>query len=449
MLKLTPEALQKYNLQRPKNSTYQGCWAAHRSMYLGLRGNVSACCYNKTYFIGKYPYQTLEEIWFGEKRKQLNRELKKYNFELGCHGCHELIVSGNFKGLPAKNFDFLPDADAGYPTKMDFELSNECNLECIMCRGEFSSAIRKNREKLPKIPTPYGEDLVEQLKPFIPHLKNCHFLGGEPFLIPIYMNIWETMNRLNPTINISIQTNGTILSERIKRILDSMPFDISISLDSLEKENYEKIRKNGKFEKLMKNLEYFSSYCQRKNTNFHLSFCPMPQNWHELPNFVHFANSKKSKLFFNTVYYPLSCSFQSLSKQELDSIVSQLENQNLPRNNDFERFNALAYDQVVQLIEYWSAETVLLKHDTFNSYRNNLLEYIQSQQPEQDAVSLFDEIWSKLDFVLKTAEIKGRKLEAEKLLMTVSYKAIYENVPTMTREHTLHLFKSFIMPINE
>jgi MoaA/NifB/PqqE/SkfB family radical SAM enzyme len=75
------------------------------------------------------------------------------------------------------------------PKVMEFELSNECNLECVMCNGSFSSSIRKNREKLPPIISPYNDDFVNELDAFIPHLTDAKFLGGEPFMIEIYLKI--------------------------------------------------------------------------------------------------------------------------------------------------------------------------------------------------------------------------------------------------------------------
>jgi MoaA/NifB/PqqE/SkfB family radical SAM enzyme len=74
---------------------------------------------------------------------------------------------------------------------MELEIENTCNLECVMCIGELSSAIRKNRDKLPPIKSPYNEAFVEQLEEFIPHLKELRFNGGEPFLINSVFRIFE------------------------------------------------------------------------------------------------------------------------------------------------------------------------------------------------------------------------------------------------------------------
>ena len=114
------------------------------------------------------------------------------------------------------------------------------NLECIMCYGNFSSSIRKNREKLPSTPTVYDEKFLESLDPIIPDLKYVKFLGGEPFLINIYYEVWERIIECNPNCLIDVQTNGTILNDRVKDILERGNFRIGVSLDSLKKETYER-----------------------------------------------------------------------------------------------------------------------------------------------------------------------------------------------------------------
>jgi MoaA/NifB/PqqE/SkfB family radical SAM enzyme len=226
MEQLPSRPLRKYNRQRPRAHRKHICVAPLNSMYMGMRGRVSVCCVNKPYLIGRFPGQSLKEIWFGEKLKRIREHLARHDFSLGCQNCKEGILAGNYTGLASLAYDNagLPNTQ-GFPTKIDFELENTCNLECVMCKGEFSSAIRKNREKLPPIPSSYGPELVEQLKEFLPHLRYTRFAGGEPFMVTRYLEIWELMARENPNIQVSIQTNGTFLTPRIRKIMDNLPLE--------------------------------------------------------------------------------------------------------------------------------------------------------------------------------------------------------------------------------
>lgn len=453
----TGDQLIEYNGQRPPESQSMACWAPIKSLYFGFRGNTSVCCFNKIHVVGKYPDLTIREIWDSAKRKEITQKLARNDFSLGCMGCEELIVAKNFKALPAKNFDTLPIIRADYPSKMDFELSNECNLECLMCRGEFSSSIRKNREKLPPIKSAYDSNFVDQLEEFIPYLENSHFLGGEPFLVPIYLDIWERMVTINPKVRISIQTNGTILTDRIKRIIHSMNFDIAVSIDSIEEENYRIIRKNGEWKKVLPNIHFFREYCRERDTHFHISYCPMIQNWKELPAVVKFANELDCNIFFNTVFHPKSCSISSLSSSEISEIVAVLSEITLPSSTKIEDDNRLSFLQVVNHFELWQKEALEREEISeqtgstpdLPSYFIGLKTYLSENNDTsiEEQVDIYEDIKAKLNYIIDVAAENNLQETATGHILTMDYKTIVQSLPQMDREHALYLFKSFVTPL--
>jgi radical SAM protein with 4Fe4S-binding SPASM domain len=172
-----------YNKSRYNKDFSSLCFAPSVNMLFSQTGEVQVCCHNMEYVIGKYPEQSISEIWNSKKAEKLRDEMKSYRLYEGCKICKADIVLGAFDEVAAKHFDSLP-RNKNYPTMMEFLISNTCNLECIMCKGEYSSLIRQNREKLPPIQTPYDEVFVEQLREFIPYLHETRFSGsGEAFLM--------------------------------------------------------------------------------------------------------------------------------------------------------------------------------------------------------------------------------------------------------------------------
>lgn len=162
--------------------------------------------------------------------------MKDYSLFKECNICKADLEIGAFDEVSAKHFDSLP-IHPSYPTMMEFLLTNTCNLECVMCKGEFSSLIRQNREKLPPIANVYDDAFISQLRPFIPHLREVRFSGsGEAFLIDANYKIWDMILEINPQCLIMVQTNGTVLNSRIKDLLIRGNFQIGVSLDSLKKE---------------------------------------------------------------------------------------------------------------------------------------------------------------------------------------------------------------------
>lgn len=363
------EVVTAYNDVRACRDKRSLCHAPGYSLYFGRDGLVSACCYSRPNALGRYPDQSIAQIWFGDKRKELRGQMRRNILPKGCEICADQLRAGNFKGLLAGQFDSLAAMDtfatqlmsllrtpAAYPSRMEFELSNKCNLECSMCNGFFSSSIRSNRERLPALPQVYDAQFVEQLRPFVPHLTDAKFLGGEPFLVDLYYEIWELFIENNPTCNISITTNATVYTEKVKRVLEKLNCQIVVSLDSLTKDTYESIRKNAVFSRTLTNLEAFTAINRGKGKRLTLAICPMVSNWHELPEILSYANSRGMRVFFNTVISPKSQSLKYLTSRKQGEIIAFLRQSPKPSSDPQEAHNYAALDGVCQQLQLWRDE---------------------------------------------------------------------------------------------
>ncbi len=352
---LTEGTLREYNRARPLGPQEKICYAPFKNLYFGWGGQAVACCYNRQHVLGVYPQQSIHDIWFGEKADELRRRLENNDLSQGCEGCLQMLLAGNFDAAKSKQYDEIPLNANRYPSAMEFELSNVCNLECTMCSGDHSSLIRENREKRAPLPVVYDQAFVEQLEEFIPHLSEVKFYGGEPFLIDIYYQIWERIMAIKPDIRITVQTNGTILNNRVKNILAKTNFHIGISLDSLQKDTYENIRVNAKFDRVMENLRWFREYAREKGTFFGISVCMMRQNWQEAPDFIRFCNELECQVYFHTVFYPLSSSIHAMPQNELLDIVTYLQGFTFPKETPVQQKNSLHYRNFVQHVVFWAA----------------------------------------------------------------------------------------------
>ena len=363
---LDRDLLTKYNKTRETENKNLFCHAPFTSLNFEQNGHITVCCYNRKYILGTYPDDTLQKIWYGSRAVEFRKEMKKNVLPLGCDICHNQFQNKNFGGLRARFYDVL--AEKVYPEEggrftpmpkvMEFEISNVCNLECTMCNGYYSSSIRKNREHLPPLKSPYDGVFVEQLEAFIPHLTQAKFLGGEPFLIKTYYGIWDLIIRLNPAMEISITTNGTILNDRVKGVLEKLKAHMILSIDSLEPVSYERIRVGARFDQVMENIKYFRDYVRRKSTNMIFAVCPMQDNWREIPHFLEFCNAQGIRLFFNTVLHPEEASFRTMSYDELNEIVEYLKGFDLVEDTDVHQYNNTNYlDLIQQILGYQQDRT--------------------------------------------------------------------------------------------
>jgi MoaA/NifB/PqqE/SkfB family radical SAM enzyme len=372
---LTEEILKRYNATRISANKRLSCHAPFVNLNFEQNGNVRACCYNTSHILGKWPQQSITEIWQGKKAEELRSYIRQNNFGGGCIECGKMIETGNHQGVRARYYDEFASGffdnlrqtltgKINFPRVMEFELSNQCNLECVMCNGYFSSSIRKNREHLPPIVSPYNESFVDELEAFIPHLTDAKFLGGEPFMIDIYLSIWERIRKINPNIRIHITTNGTFLNNRVKELLEGLRAGIIISIDSVNRETYSKIRVNGNYDKVMENVAYFMDYTKRKNTFISIAACPILHNWKELPEMLEFCLAKNIALYFNAVFTPVELSLREQPIESLREMIGFLENYPLPAlsgNPQSPRnLSIKAYKDFILQLKGWLTEREIL-----------------------------------------------------------------------------------------
>jgi MoaA/NifB/PqqE/SkfB family radical SAM enzyme len=315
------------------------CYAPFVGMSFDMSGAVSVCAFTRTMPIGQVGEIPLIEMWRGAEIRALRDAVVRDDLAHACTRCAEEIAGGNLTGSLAAGFDrFTAEREPAWPVRMEFALSNACNLQCVMCAGEFSSSIRAHREGLPALPQRYGEEFIEELTPFLAHLDQARFLGGEPFLAEVNFRIWERMIDLGLRVECNVTTNGTQWSPRVERVLDALPFSIGISIDGARAETVEAIRVGVDHGRLLANVARFADYRDRTGSSLSLTYCLMVPNAAEFVEFLVFAERLGCDVFVNTVRQPPEYSLYLLPADELRAVVGGLERERaahadrIPRN---------------------------------------------------------------------------------------------------------------------
>ncbi len=155
---LPKEILQEYYEQYGKDKVF--CRAPFNSLYFFKNGDVAACCINRNHFIyNSYRTHSLNEIINSDRRKQLQKHIRKHNLNLGCSICQNEMMSKNFSNVLA-TFYRKQKMKKHQITRIDFELSNNCNLDCIMCFRGYGSAY-----------SAYDDKFLQELRPFLNKIK--------------------------------------------------------------------------------------------------------------------------------------------------------------------------------------------------------------------------------------------------------------------------------------
>jgi MoaA/NifB/PqqE/SkfB family radical SAM enzyme len=328
------------------------------------------------------------EIWNSDEAKKLRAHMSYNDLDYGCQHCKYFFEKKKFSNLKPFVFDKYSSLNSEHlPTVLEFELSNECNLECQMCSGEVSSSIRKNRDKLPPIAMPYDEKFVEQLEVFIPQLKEAKFFGGEPFLISIYYDIWEKMLSMNPNIKFFVITNGSHWNNKIASLLERGHFDIAISIDGLSKEKQESIRKNSNFEKVIENIHRFNEYVLKNDRHLSLSFTVQKDNWEDFPKMIEFCNEIKAHVYVSYLEWPVHYAISNFSVEELEKIKNYLYKFSFPDRTTYQKHNQKCFEDFKNYVDNFIHQH---EQKTYLEYRFG--EVIKRDSPIESSSSYIEEL---------------------------------------------------------
>ena len=334
------------------------CDAPARNLYFSATGAVGPCWIQLGHLDERWsPERSILDIGRGPAFQGLRDALEAGEHPGACGRCAADVAQG--VDPLARVYDGELDPD-GMPATLELELSNVCNLECVMCQGDLSSKIRRNREHRPPLISPYDDSFVEQVAELAPHLQQVRFSGGEPMLHPIVHRIAARLAESRPDLRLMVSTNGTVVNDKVRRLLATTPIDINVSFDSLRADRYEAIRIGGDHARLMANLELFRANAQERGGLVTINTNPMRANWDEMADFVRWCDARGFWLSYNTVLHPEELSLRTLPAGELDHVHRTLAGQVLaPPPSGHEEVgahNRRAYDDLLRQIEGWVEE---------------------------------------------------------------------------------------------
>lgn len=188
------------------------------------------------------------------------------------------------------------------PRIMLVSLTNRCNLKCPMCATREESNCWDIPEKFKKY-------IIKNL----PNLELITWQGGEVFLYKGFEELFLEAAK-NKYLKQIIITNGLLLSEHwINLLIKASYLDLTISVDSIEKDTYEKMRLGAKFEVLLDNLTHLKSARQQYKPNITLTMriTVSDENVYSLKKMMDFA---KEYQFDIVILSPLDIEQHSFTK---------------------------------------------------------------------------------------------------------------------------------------
>ena len=313
------------------------CAAPFVTLEFGAYGMVQACCANALYPVGDVRHQTIQEIWDGFRVNQLRDAFRRGDLGPGCGVCRFRLLHtpGELPRNYYDNFGFAGGDTPEWPSILTFSLHNTCNLACVMCGGDESSKIRSVRDRLPPLPHVYGDEFFAQLPPFLEHCDFADFVGGEPFLVREHERVWDLLLEHGPHVRCSVTTNGTVWNDRVERVLGELDFQVTVSVDGVTRETFEKIRVGASFDEVYRNIDRFQEYTAARDRPFTICWSLVRDNWSELPAMLRWCEGRGIPLKVQTVM-DLEFGVQRAPLDELRHIVATFQAEDAALSRDLE-----------------------------------------------------------------------------------------------------------------
>jgi len=135
------------------------------------------------------------------------------------------------------------------PIRLWLDLTSHCNLRCVMCPNK-----KLEKEDKGYMDFELFKKIIDEASSFIFDVNLNH--RGESLLYPDLTKAIEYVK--NHNLFARLHTNGTLLDEKLSLSIIELGLDrLSFSFDGYTKENYEKIRIKGNFDKILENIVRF------------------------------------------------------------------------------------------------------------------------------------------------------------------------------------------------
>ena len=186
--------------------------------------------------------------------------------------------------------------DGKFFLKIDF--SNKCNLKCVMCNSQRSTAWRKDEQKLSVLLPDFDfgmlppDDMDDKFWLELPlsfwrNLGAIEVSGGEPLYHSQFIDFLEFLIEYVPKMLLRIITNGTLLDDRILNILSRFKrAEILVSVDGWRDDIYQYARggKQHELAKVKENILKFHKVVSKTSivdTNHPITYDqkPLAEQW--------------------------------------------------------------------------------------------------------------------------------------------------------------------------
>ena len=180
----------------------------------------------------------------------------------------------------------------GLPREIFMSGDLTCNLSCPSCRTKIYKPTPKQVAHQIELGQKISNNCFSQA-------SNEHILltlstTGELFASPMLLSFLATINLDNfPNLKLHIQTNALLAKSKWKKLglFQNRIKRITVTFDATEKQTYEEIRRGGRWEDLIENLEFLKSKKKEMQFEYHSRMVVQQKNYNQMLEFYHMSKN--------------------------------------------------------------------------------------------------------------------------------------------------------------
>jgi MoaA/NifB/PqqE/SkfB family radical SAM enzyme len=205
-----------------------------------------------------------------------------------------LLRTGNLN-----DYDSLPpDVKTGIADTAKFVMPHHivlgldmtCNLYCPSCRHNITKESKKNQEKQQILSTLLTKNLFST--PTDKRIVLTLDVSGELFASPFLMDFVKNISSKDfSNLELDVLSNGLLAKDRWHRLgeMQNHVKQIAVSYDSPDPETYEKLRRGGKWDRLITNLRFLQDKKKETGMTFNVRMVVQKDNYQQMKQFYDFS----------------------------------------------------------------------------------------------------------------------------------------------------------------
>jgi radical SAM protein with 4Fe4S-binding SPASM domain len=360
------------------------CPAPWTSLNIDQAGEVSPC-FHCVDMIGNIKKNTIQEVITGPVVTGMKQAMARGEWASGCSWCKRLEETTGVSGRTVRTAsaetlaEINTDPDFFKLEHLVVNWSNLCNLACVYCNPETSTAW----QSIKKIPINHVKnehaDLIELARTQGHNIQGLSLGGGEPLLQKGLEQFLDLID--SGKVSVMVTTNLSVDLERnaIYQRLKTWP-NVSwmISFDNANAEKFEYVRHGASWLQFTNNIQIMKQHSQKMQAHPAYSvYCAL-----DLMEYYDFCAKQDLDIFWCELNHPVeldirrqSSSLRQLAINEIDQVVDKYQHCPQLSTDVLQRYRATLVDNSY-LISPQHVPDIIKWHQDMETTLNKTVKFV-------------------------------------------------------------------------